>query len=111
MPTPVEFLNSVGERLLNAGAIQSYKSPTGTTFTVTSTEDVTLAIEYRHDSNAHVLTFTSGVCIGLQVNLRASIRPSIRIIGGRTVEETDVATEHVLDFVQKHFGCRPRNMI
>ncbi len=105
MPTPVQFLTAVGESLVNAGCILSYALPNETSLTVLVTQDVTLTIDCHHDPNPKVLTLNSGVCTGLQVDLRNSLRPLARMINGQPVLKPKAAIQMVLDHFQQHFGC------
>jgi hypothetical protein len=82
----------------------SYAPPTETTLTILVNQDVTLTINCHHDPNPKMLTFTSGVCIGLQVDLRDSIRPLARLIDGKAVVEPELATHMVLDYIRQHIG-------
>ena len=104
MPTSVEVLTALGDSLVNAGCILSYTPPTETAITVLVNKDVTLTINCHHAPNPKVLTFASGVCIGLQVDLRDSLRPLARLIDGKAVVEPSVATQMVLDYFREHFG-------
>ena|ERR1700690_1549393 len=105
MPTPVEVLTAIGDNLVNAGCILSYSPPTDTAITVLVKQDVTLTVNCHHEPNPKILTFTSGVCIGLQVDLRNSLRPLARLIHGKTVVEPGVATQMVSDSFRNHLGC------
>jgi hypothetical protein len=67
-------------------------------------QDETLTVNCHHDPNPQVLTFTSGVCIGLQIDLRDSLRPLARLIHGKAVVEPGVAIQMVLDYFRQHFG-------
>jgi hypothetical protein len=105
MPTPVQILTTIGDSLVNAGCILSYDPPTETTLTVLVKPDVTLNINCRHDPNPQILTFTSEICKGLQVDLRDSLRPLDRLINGQPVFEPRAATQLVVDNFREHFGC------
>ena len=104
MPTPVQVLTAIGDSLVNGGCILSYAPPTETTLTVLVKQDETLTVNCHHDPNPQVLTFTSGVCIGLQIDLRDSLRPLARLIHGKAVVEPGVAIQMVLDYFRQHFG-------
>jgi len=104
MPTSVEVLTALGDSLVNAGCILSYTPPTETAITVLVNKDVTLTINCHHAPNPKVLTFASGVCIGLQVDLRDSLRPLTKLINGQPVFEPGAATQLVVDNFREHFG-------
>ncbi len=105
MPTPVQFLTAVGDRLVRSGCILSYVPPTETTLTVLVKQEVTLTINCHHEPNPKVLTFSSGVCVGLQVDLRDSLRPLARMINGQPVVEPGAAVQMVLDYFRNLLGC------
>lgn len=105
MPTPVQFLTAVGDTLVSSGCILSYIPPTETTLTALVKQDVTLSISCHHEPNPKILTFTSGVCIGLQVDLRDSLRPLARLVNGKAVVEPSVAVQMALDYFRQHFDC------
>lgn len=101
MPNPVQVLTAVGDSLINGGCIQSYAPPTETTLTVLVKQGVPLTITCHHDPNAQVLTFTSGVCIGLQIDLRDSLRPLVRMIRENVVVEVGAAIQMVVDYFRQ----------
>ena len=105
MPTPIEVLTAIGDSLVNAGCILSYALPTDTSLTVLVKQNVTLTINCHYDPNPNVLTFTSGVCVGLQIDLRDSLRPLARLVDGKAVVEPGVAVQMVLDYFRNHLGC------
>ena len=102
MPTPVQFLTAVGDSLVRSGCILSYVPPTETILKVLVTQDVALTINCHYDPNPKALTFMSGVCTGLQVDLRDSLRPLARLINGKAVVEPGVATQMILEYFRKH---------
>ena len=104
MPTPVEVLTSIGNRLVAEGHILSFTPPNEAILKVLVTQDVALTINCHYDPNPKVLTFMSGVCTGLQVNLRNSLRPLARLRNGKAVVEPGVATQMILEYFRKHMG-------
>ncbi len=105
MPTPVEVLTAIGDSLVNAGCILSYDPPTEKGLSVLVKPDVTLIIKCKRAPNPQMLTFTSEVCTGLQVDLRDSLRPLERLINEQSVFEPGAATQLVVDYFREHYGC------